>query len=74
VIAFYGKTLKFVLRFQTITLLVALATLAADRFSVLRNSERLLSRFRIPASFRAFRKPRSPFRSAMSRLQQAWRR
>jgi len=28
VIAFYGKTLKFVLRFQTITLLVAIATLA----------------------------------------------
>jgi len=27
VIAFYGKTLKFVLRFQTITLLVAIATL-----------------------------------------------
>ena len=28
VIAFYGKTLRFVLRFQTITLLVALSTLA----------------------------------------------
>jgi multidrug efflux pump len=28
VIAFYGKTLRFVLRFQTITLLVAIATLA----------------------------------------------
>jgi multidrug efflux pump len=28
VIAFYGRTLKFVLRFQTITLLVAIATLA----------------------------------------------
>ncbi len=28
VIAFYGKTLQFVLRFQTITLLVAIATLA----------------------------------------------
>ncbi len=28
VIAFYGKTLRFVLRFQTITLLVAMATLA----------------------------------------------
>ena len=26
-IAFYGRTLKFVLRFQTITLLVAVATL-----------------------------------------------
>jgi multidrug efflux pump len=27
IIAFYGRTLKFVLRYQTITLLVALATL-----------------------------------------------
>jgi multidrug efflux pump len=32
VIAFYGKTLKFVLRFQTITLLVAVATLALTVF------------------------------------------
>jgi len=31
-IAFYGRTLKFVLRFQTITLLVALATLALTIF------------------------------------------
>jgi multidrug efflux pump len=31
-IAFYGRTLKFVLRFQTITLLVALATLALTVF------------------------------------------
>ena len=34
IIAFYGRTLKFVLRFQTITLLVAVATLAADHSSV----------------------------------------
>jgi multidrug efflux pump len=32
VIAFYGRTLKFVLRFQTITLLVAVATLALTVF------------------------------------------
>jgi multidrug efflux pump len=32
VIAFYGRTLKFVLRFQTITLLVALATLLLTVF------------------------------------------
>jgi multidrug efflux pump len=32
VIAFYGKTLKFVLRFQTITLLVAVATLLLTVF------------------------------------------
>ncbi len=32
VIAFYGRTLKFVLRFQTITLLVAVATLALTIF------------------------------------------
>jgi multidrug efflux pump len=32
IIAFYGRTLKFVLRFQTITLLVALATLALTVF------------------------------------------
>src|SRR5581483_10654368 len=32
VIAFYGKTLRFVLRFQTITLLVALGTLALTIF------------------------------------------
>ena len=32
VIAFYGRTLKFVLRFQTITLLVALATLVLTIF------------------------------------------
>jgi multidrug efflux pump len=32
VIAFYGKTLKFVLRFQTVTLLVAAATLALTVF------------------------------------------
>jgi multidrug efflux pump len=32
VIAFYGRTLKFVLRFQTITLLVAAATLALTIF------------------------------------------
>jgi multidrug efflux pump len=31
-IAFYGRTLKFVLRYQTITLLVALATLALTVF------------------------------------------
>jgi multidrug efflux pump len=37
VIAFYGKTLRFVLRFQTITLMVALATLALTvwQFSVI---------------------------------------
>jgi len=32
IIAFYGRTLKFVLRFQTITLLVALATLVLTVF------------------------------------------
>jgi len=32
IIAFYGRTLKFVLRFQTITLFVALATLALTIF------------------------------------------
>jgi multidrug efflux pump len=32
IIAFYGRTLKFVLRFQTITLLVALATLVLTIF------------------------------------------
>jgi multidrug efflux pump len=32
VIAFYGRTLKFVLRFQTVTLLVAVATLALTVF------------------------------------------
>jgi multidrug efflux pump len=31
-IAFYGRTLKFVLRYQTITLLVALATLMLTVF------------------------------------------
>jgi multidrug efflux pump len=31
-IAFYGRTLKFVLRFQTITLLVAVATLVLTVF------------------------------------------
>ena len=41
VIDFYGRTLKFVLRFQTITLLVAVATLAADRISLLQNTQGL---------------------------------
>ena len=31
-IAFYGRTLKFVLRYQTITLLVAVATLVLTMF------------------------------------------
>jgi len=45
-IAFYGRTLKFVLRFQTITLLVALGTLLLTVFLVYRHPERILSRSR----------------------------
>ena len=42
VIAFYGKTLRFVLRFQTITLLVAIATLGDHCVAVHLYSEGLL--------------------------------
>ncbi len=48
-IAFYGRTLKFVLRFQTITLLVARGHAGADGLSLHRHSQGILSRRRIRA-------------------------
>ena len=48
VIRWYGKTLEVVLRFQTVTLLVAVATLAS-RCTCSTSSPRVSSRFRIPA-------------------------
>ena len=42
-IAFYGRTLKFVLRYQTITLLVALGHSGADRLSLHHRPQRILS-------------------------------
>ncbi len=48
VIEFYGRTLKFVLRFQTITLLVAVATLLLTLFSSTKY-RKAFSPFRIPA-------------------------
>ena len=41
-IAFYGRTLKFVLRYQTITLLVAVGHAGADDLSLHRHSQGLL--------------------------------
>ncbi len=40
-ISFYGRTLKFVLRYQTITLFIALGTLAAYRISLYHHSKGL---------------------------------
>ena len=48
-IAFYGRTLKFVLEYQTITLLVALGTLVLTVFPLHHHSPKVFSRCRIPA-------------------------
>ena len=60
IIAFYGRTLKFVLGFQTITLLVALAHAGAHRGPVHRPSPRASFPPRTRASSRASRRPRPP--------------
>ena len=49
VIAFYGRTLQLVLRHQTATLLVAVATLRADGLPLSSSCRRASSRCRTPA-------------------------
>ena len=65
VIEFYGKTLRWVLQHQTLTLLVAVATLFTHRTRFTHHrSQEVFSQCRTRASFRAFRKHhnRFPFR------------
>ena len=47
---------------RPLTLLVTVATLAATVVSLHHRSQRIFSRYRIPASFWAFRRPRRQFR------------
>ena len=67
VIALYGKTLTWVLRHQTMTLLVAVATLGLTDRDVLSTSPRASSPSRIRVSFRVSQRPKRRFPSPRCR-------